>query len=86
MVSSGYPRWTAPATLCLDRSQTWPEPIEEAVWQFRIGGYAVLPRWLKQRKQRVLTGEDQQHFHDMIQAIRATLQRTRAIDQITARP
>ncbi|MHB8973818.1 MAG: type ISP restriction/modification enzyme [Pirellulaceae bacterium] len=84
-VASGYPRWMAPATLFLDRALAWPEPIEEAVWQFRIGGYAVLPRWLKQRKWRVLTHADQQHLHGMIQAIRATLQRTQAIDQITAR-
>ncbi len=82
-VASGYPRWTAPAMLFLDRGQAWPEPIEEAVWQFRIGGYAVLPRWLKQRQRRVLTDDDQRHLHRMIQAIRATLDRTRAIDQIT---
>ena len=61
---------------------TWPEPIEEAVWQFRIGGYAVLPRWLKQRQRRMLYRDDQQHLQRMIQAIRATLVRTRAIDQI----
>jgi hypothetical protein len=82
-VASGYPRWTAPAMLFLDRGQAWPEPIEEAVWQFRIGGYAVLPRWLKQRQRRVLTDDDQRHLQRMIQAIRATLDRTRAIDQIT---
>ena len=82
-VASGYPRWTAPATLFLDRGQAWPEPVEEAVWQFRIGGYAVLPRWLKQRQRRVLTDDDQRHLQRMIQAIRATLDRTRAIDQIT---
>jgi hypothetical protein len=85
-VAPGYPRWTAPGTVFLDRGQTWPELIEEAVWQFHIGGYAVLPRWLKQRKQRELTGEDQQHLQRIIQAIRATLQRTQAIDQVTARP
>jgi predicted helicase len=82
VVASGYPRWTAPATLFLDRGRTWPEPVEEAVWQFRIGGYAVLPRWLKQRQRRVLTDDDQRHLQHMIQAIRATLDRTRAIDRI----
>ncbi|MHB0956601.1 MAG: type ISP restriction/modification enzyme [Pirellulaceae bacterium] len=81
-VMSGYPRWSPPDSLFLAPGQTWPEPLEEAVWQFRIGGYAVLPRWLKQRTRRVLTGDDQQYLQRMIEAIRATLQGGRAIDSM----
>ena len=72
-VTVEHPRWIAPGTLLLNRELTWPEPIEEAVWQFRIGGYAVLHRWLQQRRHRTLTCEDQQHLQRMIQAIRATM-------------
>ena len=59
-----------------------PEPIDEAVWQFRMGGYPVLHRWLQQRKHRPMSVEDQQHLQRMIHAIRATLQKVEAIDRI----
>jgi hypothetical protein len=83
-VTAGDPRWIAPGTLLLNRELTWFEPIEEAVWQFRIGGYAVLHRWLQQRRHRTLTGADQQHLQRMIHAIRATLRQMEAIDRISA--
>ncbi len=66
-VTAGHPRWISPGTLFLNRELTWSEPIEQAVWQFRIGGYAVLHRWLQQRSHRTLTCADQQHLQRMIQ-------------------
>jgi predicted helicase len=75
------PRWSAPDTLWLAPQQPWPEPVEERIWQFQIGGYAVLRRWLQQRAHRALTAQDQHHLQRMIGALRATAQGMEDIDR-----
>jgi hypothetical protein len=59
-----------------------PEPVEQAVWQFRLGGYPVLRRWLQQRAHRSLSVEDQQHLLRMVHAIHATLRQMEVIDRL----
>ena len=56
-LQAGYPRWQA-ERLRLSSKFIWPDRVEAAVWNARIGGYAVLPRWLKQRRGRLLTAQD----------------------------
>lgn len=71
-LSSGFPRRTDEGTVWLNRECGWCESLEEEVWQFRLGGYAVLPRWLKQRRGRALTALDQQRWLRLVQTIRET--------------
>jgi len=47
--------------------------IEEEVWEYRIGAYQVLPRWLWARKGRVLAWNESRGFRQMVEALRRTL-------------
>jgi len=38
------------------------EGIAKEVWQYQIGGYQILNKWLKDRKRRTLSLEDIKHY------------------------
>jgi hypothetical protein len=42
------------------------------VWSFRLGGYDVLPRWLRQRRLRDLGEQDWQALLSLVEVIRRT--------------
>ena len=56
------------------------EGVEPDVWEFHIGGYQVLEKWLKDRKGRKLTWEDQQHYQKIVVALTETMRLMREID------
>lgn len=56
--------------------------IDENVWNFYIGGYQVLDKWLKARKGRTLNLDDQEHFMKMIVALRETINVMEKIDPL----
>ena len=74
-IRSGYPRWRS-GQLLLNSDFAWPEPIEASVWNARIGGYRVLPRWLRQRTGRVLHPGDLRHVGRLIEVLRGSLEVT----------
>ncbi|MBI5385910.1 MAG: N-6 DNA methylase [Verrucomicrobia bacterium] len=48
------------------------EGITPVVWQFRLGGYQVCEKWLKDRKGRVLTHDDIEHYQRTVSALAET--------------
>lgn len=50
-------------------------------WDFYIGGYQVLDKWLKDRKDRTLTDDDIQHYKRIVIALRETRRLMTAIDE-----
>jgi len=56
--------------------------IPEDIWNFYIGGYKVLEKWLKSRKGRKLSGEDIMHFLQIVEIIRETIRIMNEIDEI----
>jgi hypothetical protein len=52
------------------------------VWEYQIGGYQVLDKWLKDGKGRVLSLEEIKHYCKVVTAIRRTIEVPNAIDQI----
>lgn len=56
--------------------------ISKAVWDFSIGGYQPLQKWLKDRKGRVLSEQDIEHYKKMIVAIQKTQEIMAQIDEI----
>ena len=58
------------------------EGIENEVWEYQIGGYQVLDKWLKDRKGRELSLEDIKHYCRVVSVIRKTIDVQKAIDQI----
>jgi hypothetical protein len=57
------------------------EGIEREVWEFHIGGYQVLQKWLKDRKGRPLDWNDQQHYQKIVVALGETMRLMGEIDR-----
>lgn len=57
------------------------EGIDPDVWEFRIGGYQPLHKWLKDRKDRQLGYDDQIHYIRIAAALRETIRLLAAIDE-----
>lgn len=49
-------------------------------WDFFIGGYQVLDKWLKSRMNRVLSAEEVQHYQRLVAVIQKTRQLMKKVD------
>ena len=58
------------------------EGVSPVVWEYRIGGYQVCDKWLKDRKGRTLQLEDIKHYCRVVTAIAKTIETQREIDGI----
>lgn len=56
------------------------EGVPPEVWNFHVGGYQVCHKWLKDRKGRVLTFEDIQHYQRIVAALAETIELMEQID------
>ena len=61
---------------------TYFEAVPSYVWQFYIGGYQVLDKYLKSRKNRILTLAEIQHIQKIIAILDFTTQQMTAIEKI----
>ena len=59
--------------------------IRGDVWNFHIGGYQVCEKWLKDRKDRILTADDIAHYHRIVVALHETIRLMREIDDVLAK-
>jgi len=48
--------------------------ISKAVWEYQIGGYQVMAKYLKDRKKRVLSLEEIGHYMKMAKATERTIE------------
>ena len=58
------------------------DDVPEVAWNFYIGGYQPAQKWLKDRKGRVLTEEDINHYQKIIVALTETDRIMKEIDKI----
>jgi len=56
--------------------------VPPEVWQFHIGGYQVCQKWLKDRRGRMLSGDDIEHYKKVVKAIAETIRIMREIDRV----
>jgi predicted helicase len=56
--------------------------VPETVWNFRIGGYQVCEKWLKDRKGRVLADNDIAHYQKIVVALTETIRLMQEIDEV----
>lgn len=56
--------------------------VPERVWSFRIGGYQVAEKWLKDRKGRKLSGDDIAHYQRVLVALNETIALMENIDAV----
>ena len=86
VVERGYPKYTEPSDdrpgrVYINKTQYF-EGIEPEVWEFHIGGYQVLHKWLKDRRERELSWDDIQHYQRVVVALRETMRLMDEIDSV----
>jgi len=59
----------------------WFENVPRAVWEFRVGGYQVAEKWLKDRKGRVLSFDEISHYAQVLIALAETIRVMAKIDE-----
>jgi len=66
-----------------DKAQTTGfKGVPRTVWNFRIGGYQVCEKWLKDRKGRTLSNEDITHYRKITVALSETIRLMAEIDTV----
>jgi len=58
------------------------EGVPPEVWEFRVGGYQVCAKWLKDRKGRQLSYADLTHYQYVVVALAETIALMREIDEV----
>jgi predicted helicase len=56
--------------------------VPEAVWEFKVGGYQVCEKWLKDRRGRALSMDDITHYQRIVVALKETRRLMAEIDKI----
>lgn len=84
-VASGHPRYAEPnegrgGQVYINAEQYF-EGVEPEVWEFHIGGYQVLDKWLKDRRGRALSYEDIRHYQRIVAALKETMRIMGDIDE-----
>ena len=80
VVARGYPKY--------EHGTVWVNPtqcfagVPEDVWEFHVGGYQVCHKWLKDRRGRVLSAEDQTHYQRVVVALQETIRLMGEIDAV----
>ena len=56
--------------------------VPESVWEFKVGGYQVCEKWLKDRRGRALSMDDITHYQRIVVALKETIRLMAEIDKI----
>ncbi len=59
-------------------------PVRKEIWQYQIGGYQVMGKWLKDRKAKNLGLDEIKHYCKIATAIKETMEMQKKIDKIYA--
>lgn len=80
-------RYTEPGEAGSDQGRVWInreqyfEGVPLQLWNFYVGGYQVLQKWLKDRKGRKLTYDDLTHYQNIVSALNETARLMAEIDE-----
>ena len=67
---------------CVHQKNQYFEPVPLELWEYQIGGYQVLAKWLKDRRDRVLTLEEIKTYCRIVTAIQRTIALQEEIDAL----
>lgn len=84
-LEKGYPKYVSPQNdrpgrIHINESQFF-EGISPDVWEFLIGGYQMLDKWLKDRQGRQLSYDDLTHYQQVVVALQRTIEWMEKVDQ-----
>jgi predicted helicase len=83
-IEKGYPKYAPPnggqsGRVNINSSQYF-EGVPPEVWDFYVGGYQVLDKWLKDRRGRQLSYDDLTHYQQVVVALKKTIELMAEID------
>ncbi|MBI4746750.1 MAG: N-6 DNA methylase, partial [Deltaproteobacteria bacterium] len=76
------PRYDADERRVYINAAVYFEGVPPEVWEYRIGGYQVCDKWLKNRKGWPIGLEENKHYCRMVTAIKKTIEAQKEIDGI----
>ena len=80
------PRYTEPKGLTPGRvwinATQYFDGVPPETWGFKVGGYQVCEKWLKDRKGRTLTLDDVEHYNQVVAALTRTRELMAQIDTV----
>lgn len=56
--------------------------VEKEIWEYMIGGYQVIDKWLKDRKNKYLTAEEIKHYCRIATSLKETIEIQKDMDKI----
>lgn len=79
------PQKSSKTGLVIINDKQYFAPVDPEIWNYYIGGYQVLDKWLKDRKGRSLSSEDIKHYCKVATSLSKTLQIQKKIDELYPR-
>lgn len=84
-VAKGYPKYTPPkgeeaGRVYINQTQYF-SGVAPDLWEFQVGGYQVLDKWLKDRRGRTLSYEELTHYQQTAVALQQTMTLMEQIDE-----
>lgn len=77
----GRPRWSErDRTVWINDTQGF-SGVSSAVWEFTVGSYQVLDKYLKSRRGRTLSLDEIEHVENVVGVIGSTIRQTELIDE-----
>ncbi len=70
----------ADQSIAINKTQSF-KPVPQAVWDFQIGGYQVLDKYLKSRRGRKLSLDEIDHVANVGDALAFTIEQMEKIDE-----
>ena len=64
--------YRVPGRININKTQYF-EGVPPEVWEFYIGGYQVLQKWLKDRRERQISYDDLTHYQQVVVALQKTI-------------
>ncbi len=68
----------------INKEEQYFEGIPPEVWEYQVGGYQVLDKWLYDRRERKLSNEEIQHYCKVVTALYHTIELQKNIDELYA--
>ena len=79
-VARGYPKYTIKDGLVHINKTQYFGGVPQEIWDFHIGGYQVLHKWLKDRRGRKLSLDEKEHYQKIVVALSETIRIMSEID------
>lgn len=66
----------------INKDEQYFEGIPEEIWEYQVGGYQVLDKWLYDRRERKLSNDEIQHYCRVATALYHTIELQKKIDEV----